>query len=91
MQWSEAIAALMISLVFLLGPFVATSLIGFLLAVLGLYWGLLTLADSRINSGITPIHLIVFLYWGISAVAVVSATTPLARVAAVHWAWAAMP
>ncbi len=70
MQWSEAIAALMISLVFLLGPFVATSLIGFLLALLGLYWGLLTLADSRINSGITPIHLIVLLYWGISAVAV---------------------
>jgi putative inorganic carbon (hco3(-)) transporter len=70
MQWSEAIAALIISLVFLLGPFVATSLIGFLLAILGLYWGLLTLADSRINSGITPIHLIVLLYWGISAVAV---------------------
>ncbi len=70
MQWSEAIAALIISLIFLLGPFTSTSLIGFLLVILGLYWGLLTLADTRKNSGFTPIHLLIFLYWGISAIAV---------------------
>ncbi|MEB3310494.1 MAG: IctB family putative bicarbonate transporter [Snowella sp.] len=70
MQWSEAIAALLISLVYIVGPFTSTSLIGVLLSILGLYWGLLTVADTRNNSGITPIHLLVFLYWGISAVAV---------------------
>ncbi len=70
MQWSEAIAALLISFVYVLGPFTSTGMIGFLLAIMGLYWGLLTLSDTRNNSGITPIHLLVFLYWGISAVAV---------------------
>lgn len=68
-QWSEGLGALLISLVFLLSPFVSTALIGFMMALGGLYWVLLTLADRQPN-GLTPIHLLVLLYWGIAAIAV---------------------
>jgi putative inorganic carbon (HCO3(-)) transporter len=68
-QWSEGLGALLISGVFLLSPFVSTGLIGLIMAATGFYWGLLTLADRKPN-GLTPIHLLVILYWGISAIAV---------------------
>jgi putative inorganic carbon (HCO3(-)) transporter len=44
-------------------------MLGVLLGICGLYWLLLTLADDQ-SPGITPIHLLVFLYWLISALAV---------------------
>ncbi len=69
LQWGEAIGALLISLIFIFGPFITTGLIGvWLIAITG-YWGILTLSDSK-KPGFSPIHLFVFLYWGISAVAV---------------------
>lgn len=69
MQWGEALGALLLSIVFLFGPFVTTGLIGVWLVAITGYWGLLTLSDDR-KPGLTPIHFIVFLYWGISAIAV---------------------
>lgn len=69
LQFSEAIGALLISLVLGLSPFVSTSLIGILLLACGGYWGILTLSEKQ-NLGLTPIHLLVLLFWGISTVAV---------------------
>ncbi len=69
LQFGEAIGALLISLVFIFGPFISTGLIGvWLIAITG-YWGILTLSDPE-RPGFSPIHLLVFIYWGISAVAV---------------------
>jgi len=68
MQWGEALGALLVSLVFALAPFVSNDLVGVLLLASGGFWLLLTLSDEA-GAGITPIHLLVLLYWGISAVA----------------------
>lgn len=69
MQWAEPIGALLIALVFGLGPFVGTALIGVLLCAGGGFWLLLTLSDDASEGGFTPIHLLVLLYWGIAVVA----------------------
>ncbi|MEA5534028.1 IctB family putative bicarbonate transporter [Crocosphaera sp. XPORK-15E] len=69
LQWGEAIGALLLSIVFLFSPFVTTGLIGVWLAAITAYWVLLTVSDTQ-KPGLTPIHLLVFVYWGISAVAV---------------------
>ena len=69
LRFGEAIGALLISLIFIFGPFITTGLIGvWLIAITG-YWGILTLSDTE-KTGFSPIHLFVFLYWGVSAVAV---------------------
>ncbi|MEM8780750.1 MAG: IctB family putative bicarbonate transporter [Cyanobacteria bacterium P01_G01_bin.49] len=69
LQWGEALGALLLSIVFVFSPFVTTGLIGVWLVAITGYWGLLTLTDEH-KPGLTPIHLLVFVYWGISAVAV---------------------
>jgi len=68
MQWAEPLGAFLVSLVFVLAPFVSNDLIGVLLLASGGFWLLLTLSDES-GRGVTPIHLLVLLYWGISAVA----------------------
>ncbi|BFM38787.1 IctB family putative bicarbonate transporter [Synechocystis sp. LKSZ1] len=65
----DAIGALLIALIFSLAPFTSTTMLGGLLTICGLYWLVLTLADEQ-SPGLTPIHLLVFLYWLISALAV---------------------
>ena len=82
LQWAEPIGALLISLVFALGPFVSTSLIGVLLLAGAAYWVLLTLSDDV--AGVTPIHLLVLLYWGIATVA--TAFSPVKQAAFKGWA-----
>ena len=85
MQYAEAIGGVLVALVFALAPFLPnTDLIGILLAACGAYWLLLTLSDDeaddeatggaaslrrRFTGLTTPIHLLVFLYWGVSIVA----------------------
>ncbi|HBE20399.1 MAG TPA: putative bicarbonate transporter, IctB family [Cyanobacteria bacterium UBA11149] len=74
LQWSEPIGALLVALVFALAPFTSNALVGVLLAACGAFWLLLTLSDDLRSSPeltrfITPIHLLVLLYWGISLVA----------------------
>jgi putative inorganic carbon (hco3(-)) transporter len=68
MQWAFPMGALLISLVFVLAPFVSNDLIGVLLVACAGFWVLLTLSDE-VGAGITPIHLLVLLYWGIATVA----------------------
>lgn len=69
MQWSEGIAALLLSLVFGLAPFVSNALIGVLLVACAGFWVLLTLSAEAERPVISPIHLLVLLYWGIATVA----------------------
>lgn len=69
LQWAEPLGALLVSLVLGLAPFVSNTLIGVLLIAAGGYWFLLTISDNE-KPSITPIHLLVLLYWGIAVVAV---------------------
>jgi putative inorganic carbon (HCO3(-)) transporter len=68
MQWADAIGAALVLIVFALAPFVSNTLIGLLLIACAAYWVLLTVTDDE-QAGMTPIHLLVVLYWGISVVA----------------------
>ncbi|MDJ0897763.1 MAG: IctB family putative bicarbonate transporter [Xenococcus sp. MO_188.B8] len=68
LQWSETIGAGLLGLVLMLAPFVSTSLTGVLLIAVALYWILTTVSESQ-PLGITPIHLLVFLYWSVAAIA----------------------
>lgn len=79
MQRSEAIAAILISLVFMISPFVDTDLIGVLLSACIAFWLLLTLSDDDSRPGFTPIHLLVLLFWSIAAIA--AALSPLKTLA----------
>jgi putative inorganic carbon (HCO3(-)) transporter len=81
MQWGDTIAAGLLSLVYALAPFVSSTLIGLLLTACVGFWLLLTLSDEaapRIPS-VTPIHLLVLLYWAVAAVA--TALSPVKKVA----------
>jgi putative inorganic carbon (HCO3(-)) transporter len=68
LQWGEVLGAGLLSLVFLLAPFVSTSLIGLLLIALAGYWLLLTVSEER-TLEVTPIHLVVLVYWCIATIA----------------------
>jgi putative inorganic carbon (HCO3(-)) transporter len=70
MQRADLLAGLLVMLLFGVAPFVSNALIGVLLAACAAFWLLLTLSDDvELGSVITPIHLIVLLYWGIAVVA----------------------
>ncbi len=81
-QWGDAIAAALLSLVYALAPFVSSSLVGILLVACVGFWLLLTLSDEARpanNSLVTPIHLLVLLYWGVAVVA--TALSPVKKAA----------
>lgn len=88
LQWAEPIGAFLVALVFALAPFVSNALIGVLLFAGAAYWVLLTLSDETVYPPsershplrVTPIHLVVLLYWGISVVA--TALSPVKAAAA---------
>jgi putative inorganic carbon (hco3(-)) transporter len=70
---SDAIALWLLSLFFGLAPFVSTDLMSVLLVGCAGFWLLLTIADGQAGvarQGLTPMHLLVMLYWGIAVVAV---------------------
>lgn len=80
LQWSEPIAALLVAIVLTLAPFVSNSLIGILLIACAGFWLLITLSDQREQSQVTPIHLLVLLYWSIAVIATaLSPVTAAAR------------
>lgn len=81
-EWAEPIGALIAVIVFLLAPFVSTALVGVLLVACGGYWLLLTLSDES-ETGLTPIHLLVLLYWCISTAA--TALSPVRMAAVSGW------
>lgn len=82
LKWAEPIGALFIALLFIVSPFVSTSTIGIFLIAIGGYWLLLTLSDN-IRSEVTPIHLLVLLYWCIATVA--TAFSPVQEAAFTGW------
>ncbi len=86
LRWGDAIAVALLSIVYILAPFVSNGLIGLLLVACVGFWLLLTISDEPANSnaeGITPIHLLVFLYWGIATVA--TALSPVKKAAFAGW------
>lgn len=70
MQWGEPLGFVLLAIVFSLAPFVNTTLIGFLLLASAGFWVLLTVSDNT-EEYLTPIHLLIFLYWVIAMLAVV--------------------
>lgn len=82
LQYSEAIAAVLISLIITLSPFISNTLIGILLLCCAAFWFLLTISDP-VKEGFTSIHLLVLLYWAISTIAV--AFSPLKLAAFSGW------
>lgn len=89
-EWADIIGAVLASLVFALAPFINNTYTGILLGLCGVYWLLLTLSDGEPEGvGVanhwgrsplsTPIHALVTLYWGISALAMV--LSPVRRAA----------
>lgn len=75
MQYADLIGTLIAAAVYGLAPFVADSPFGNVLLLPPLvacaaFWLLLTLTDES-GYGFTPIHVLVFLYWGVSVVSTV--------------------
>ena len=68
LQWAEPLGACLIGLVLMLSPFVSTSLIGVLLLAVASYWIIITLSE-RDWQGVTPIHILVFIYWLVASIA----------------------
>lgn len=70
LRWADPLGAGLAIAIFATAPFVPNSLIGLLLIACAGYWVLLTLSDDgEAGSGITPIHLLIVLYWWIATVA----------------------
>ncbi|MBW4515333.1 MAG: IctB family putative bicarbonate transporter [Timaviella obliquedivisa GSE-PSE-MK23-08B] len=70
LRWADSVGAGLAIAIFVTAPFVPTPLIGLLLIACAGYWALLTLSDdAEAGSGITPVHLLIALYWWIATVA----------------------
>ena len=70
LQWAETIGALLISLLLIFSPFVTTGVIGVWLISIAIYWTILIISNNE-KLVFSPIYLLVFLYWAISAIAVI--------------------
>jgi putative inorganic carbon (HCO3(-)) transporter len=68
LPYGDAIALVIVALLFALAPYVPTSLIGVLMLASGAFWGLLTVTDEA-GDGLTPIHLTVAAYWSVMVLA----------------------
>jgi len=68
LPWGDWIGLGIAGVLYLLAPYVSTTLIGVLLLAVGALWALLTLTDEA-GEGMTPIHLVVVAYWGVMALA----------------------
>ncbi|HEY9761272.1 MAG TPA: IctB family putative bicarbonate transporter [Trichocoleus sp.] len=68
LAWGDWIGLAILITLFALAPFVPNALIGVLMLAAGGLWVLLTLTDEA-GEGMTPIHLLVILFWGVMALA----------------------
>ncbi|AFZ37224.1 inorganic carbon transporter [Stanieria cyanosphaera PCC 7437] len=82
LQWGEALGAALLSVLFVLAPFVSTSLLGLLLVALAGYWIIFTISEEQ-QLEVTPIHLVVLVYWCIATVA--TAFSPVKAEALSGW------
>ena len=80
--WLEPLAIVIVSAMFMVAPFVPTTLIGLLLLAAAAIWLSLALIDPP-GQGLTPIHLMVLAYWGVSTVA--TAFSPVRTAAIDGW------
>ncbi|NET10052.1 MAG: putative bicarbonate transporter, IctB family [Merismopedia sp. SIO2A8] len=64
----DLIAAILISLIFVVAPFVSTTLIGIFLLACAALWLILMVTESD-RAPLTPVHLVVMAYWGVNTVA----------------------
>jgi putative inorganic carbon (HCO3(-)) transporter len=82
LQHSDAISLWLLTLFFGLAPFVTTNLMSVLLVGCAAFWLILTIADGEAGiakRGLTPIHLLVMLYWGVAVVSI--GTSPVKKAA----------
>jgi putative inorganic carbon (HCO3(-)) transporter len=82
MLWAEPVALLLVSMIFVSAPFVSTTWIGLLLLAASGLWLGLGLMDPP-GKGLTPMHLLVSLYWGIATIA--TAFSPVPKAALEGW------
>jgi len=68
LAWGDGIAWVFVALMFAIAPYVSTSMIGFLLVASAGFWMLLTVSD-RAEGWLTPLHIVVMIYWGVMLVA----------------------
>lgn len=81
-QWEETIGAGILTLVYGLAPFAPNALVGLLLVACACFWLLLTLSDEPTPPNIatvTPIHILVFMFWGVAGIA--TALSPVKKAA----------
>ncbi len=82
LRWADGIGMALVVLVFVAAPFVSTTLTGLLLLGCAAFWLVMTLTDAD-GLGMTPIHLLVGLYWAIATLA--TAFSPVRAEATEGW------
>ncbi|MBE9079967.1 putative bicarbonate transporter, IctB family [Romeria aff. gracilis LEGE 07310] len=68
LQWGDAIGWVFLAIVFALAPYVSTALIGVLMVACAGLWLLLTVSDQA-EGWLTPVHVVVTVYWGVMVLA----------------------
>ncbi|ASC72415.1 hypothetical protein XM38_033720 [Halomicronema hongdechloris C2206] len=77
LPWADWIGLGIALLLYGLAPYVSTPLLGVLMLAAGALWALLTLSDEA-GGGLTPIHVLVMLFWGVMALATALSPVKLA-------------
>jgi putative inorganic carbon (hco3(-)) transporter len=74
LAWGDGIAWVFVAVLFALAPYVSTAMIGWLLIASAGFWLMLTVSD-RAEGWLTPLHIVVILYW--SAMLLATALSPV--------------
>ncbi|MEB3291007.1 MAG: IctB family putative bicarbonate transporter [Leptolyngbya sp.] len=75
LPWGDWIGLALVAILYILAPYVSTTLIGVLLLAAAAFWVLLTLTDEA-GAGITPVHITVVAFGGAMALATVFSPVP---------------
>ncbi|PZD72963.1 hypothetical protein C1752_02773 [Acaryochloris thomasi RCC1774] len=79
LAWGNEIAVALLSLVFMIAPFVPNGLTGMMIAACAAFWVLLTLSDDVLNPyRISPVHLVLGLFWVVAIAATALSPVKLA-------------
>lgn len=74
LAWGDGIAWVFTAALMALAPYVSTAMIGVLLAACAGFWLLLTISD-RAEGWLTPLHIVIMVYWG--AMVIATALSPV--------------
>lgn len=74
LPWGDWIGLALVAIIYVLAPYVSTTLIGVLLLAVAAFWVLLTLTDEA-GIGMTPVHVTVAAFWG--AMVLATALSPV--------------